>query len=306
MFHDGPFELLARRLLAFLAHARHLSARGRGGGTFGLDNATGHNCPLLPSRHGTLDSIGTSPAKDEMGGAASAGATEPLGHSACCHRERRSARPVDSEEANRTRTRWRVFKHAAADRRGEHKIGTIQLRHRLDGSAVTNRFVQRVYSRLSPVYDLLFNRILQPGRVTAARRMARSRGDVLEVGVGTALSVSLYPPDLRVTGIDLSAPMLARARDRVARAQRPCRLVQMDAAKLSFADNTFDFVYAPYTVSVVPDPVRVLREMQRVCKPGGVVLILNHFLSSDPLMARVERALSPVTIHFGFRSDSSS
>jgi len=171
------------------------------------------------------------------------------------------------------------------------------------GSAVTNRFVQRVYSRLSPVYDLLFNRILQPGRVTAARRMARSRGDVLEVGVGTALSVSLYPPELRVTGIDLSAPMLARARDRVARAQRPCRLVQMDAAKLSFADNTFDFVYAPYTVSVVPDPVRVLREMHRVCKPGGVVLILNHFLSSDPLMARVERALSPVTIHFGFRSD---
>src|SRR4051812_19619447 len=170
-------------------------------------------------------------------------------------------------------------------------------------ATVTNGFVERVYSRLSPVYDLLFNRILQPGRVTAARRMGQSGGDVLEVGVGTALSVSLYPPDLRVTGIDLSAPMLARARDRVARAQRPCRLVQMDAAKLSFADNTFDCVYAPYTVSVVPDPVRVLREMHRVCKPGGVVLILNHFLSSDPLMARLERAISPVTIHFGFRSD---
>jgi phosphatidylethanolamine/phosphatidyl-N-methylethanolamine N-methyltransferase len=170
-------------------------------------------------------------------------------------------------------------------------------------ATVTNGFVERVYSRLSPVYDLLFNRILQPGRVTAARRMGQSGGDVLEVGVGTALSVSLYPRNVRVTGIDLSAPMLAKARDRVARSDRSCRLLRMDAADLSFADNTFDFVYAPYTVSVVPDPVRVVREMHRVCKPGGVVLILNHFLSSDPLIARFERALSPLTIHFGFRSD---
>jgi len=168
---------------------------------------------------------------------------------------------------------------------------------------VTNSFVERVYSRLTPVYDLLFNRILQPGRVTAARRMSQRGGHVLEVGVGTALSVSLYPPNVRVTGIDLSAPMLAKARDRVARTDGSCRLLRMDAAELSFADNTFDFVYAPYTVSVVPDPVRFVREMHRVCKPGGVVLILNHFLSSDPLIARFERALSPLTIHFGFRSD---
>ena len=134
MFHDGPFELLGAPTAGVPGSTRVISALGAVAVARSVSTTRPVTfCPLLPSRHGTLDSIGTSPAKDEMGGAASAGATEPLGHSACCHRERRSARPVDSEEANRTRTRWRVFKHAAADRRGEHKIGTIQLRHRLDG-----------------------------------------------------------------------------------------------------------------------------------------------------------------------------
>jgi phosphatidylethanolamine/phosphatidyl-N-methylethanolamine N-methyltransferase len=77
----------------------------------------------------------------------------------------------------------------------------------------------------------------------------------------------------------------------------------MDAADLKFADNSFDIVYAPYLISVVPDPVKVAREMRRVCRPGGRIIFLNHFLSPNPALSRFERAISPMTIHIGFRSD---
>ena len=171
--------------------------------------------------------------------------------------------------------------------------------------AVTTGFVTRVYAKLSPVYDLVFGRILQPGRVTAVARMGPSRSPtVLEVGVGTGLNALLYPPHFRVTGIDISADMLDKAHERVARERlHHVRLLQMDAEHLRFPDNTFDIVYAPYTISVVPDAVRVAREMRRVCKAGGMILILNHFLSPNGVLARVERAISPLTVHAGFRSD---
>jgi phosphatidylethanolamine/phosphatidyl-N-methylethanolamine N-methyltransferase len=81
------------------------------------------------------------------------------------------------------------------------------------------------------------------------------------------------------------------------------RLQEMDAAHLIFADDTFDIVYAPYLVSVVPDPVQVVQEMRRVCKPGGKIVILNHFRSASPILSRLERAISPFTVHIGFKSD---
>jgi phosphatidylethanolamine/phosphatidyl-N-methylethanolamine N-methyltransferase len=84
---------------------------------------------------------------------------------------------------------------------------------------------------------------------------------------------------------------------------RNVRLLEMDAADLKFADNTFDIVYAPYVISVVPDPVAVVREMKRVCRPGGRIVVLNHFLSPRPALARIERAISPFTVHIGFKSD---
>jgi phosphatidylethanolamine/phosphatidyl-N-methylethanolamine N-methyltransferase len=77
----------------------------------------------------------------------------------------------------------------------------------------------------------------------------------------------------------------------------------MDAADLKFADNGFDIVYAPYLISVVPDPVKVAQEMRRVCRPGGRIIILNHFLSPNPVLSRAERLVSPATIHIGFKSD---
>ena len=79
--------------------------------------------------------------------------------------------------------------------------------------------------------------------------------------------------------------------------------MEMDATKLTFADNSFDVVYAPYVISVVPDPVAVAREMYRVCRPGGRVVILNHFKSANPMMAKIETAISPMTVHIGFTAD---
>jgi phosphatidylethanolamine/phosphatidyl-N-methylethanolamine N-methyltransferase len=175
----------------------------------------------------------------------------------------------------------------------------------LSVEVVENDFVERVYAKLATVYDLAFGPPLHPGRVQALHQMALQPGDrILEVGVGTGLNATLYPRDAAITGIDLSGEMLEKARERVLRyGITNVRLIQMDAASLRFADEAFDVVYAPYLISVVPDPVAVAREMRRVCRPGGRIIFLNHFLSRNPVLSRIERALSPLTIHIGFKAD---
>ena len=98
--------------------------------------------------------------------------------------------------------------------------------------------------------------------------------------------------------------MLDKARERVSRHDLTnVRLLQMDAANLKFADDWFDIVYAPYLISVVPDPVKVAKEMRRVCRPGGRIIFLNHFLSPNGVLSRIERLISPFTIHIGFKAD---
>jgi phosphatidylethanolamine/phosphatidyl-N-methylethanolamine N-methyltransferase len=171
--------------------------------------------------------------------------------------------------------------------------------------AVENDFVEAVYDKLAKVYDLTFGPALHRGRVQAIQRMNIQPGErVLEVGVGTGINLSLYPAHCQMTGIDFSSSMLEKARERVARKDiRRVRLLQMDAADLKFADGSFDIVYAPYVISVVPDPVKVAQEMRRVCRPGGRIIVLNHFLSRNPLLSRLERAISPLTIHIGFKAD---
>jgi phosphatidylethanolamine/phosphatidyl-N-methylethanolamine N-methyltransferase len=171
--------------------------------------------------------------------------------------------------------------------------------------AVENHFVERVYEKLASTYDLFFGPTLHPGRLVARDRMGIRPGDhILEVGVGTGINASLYPDNCQITGIDLSTSMLDKARERVKReGLRNVRLLEMDAAKTTFADDTFDIVYAPYLISVVPDPVTVAREMRRICKPGGKIIILNHFRSANTILSRVERSLSPLTVHIGFKSD---
>jgi phosphatidylethanolamine/phosphatidyl-N-methylethanolamine N-methyltransferase len=175
----------------------------------------------------------------------------------------------------------------------------------LSVAAVENDFVEGVYDKLAKVYDLTFGPTLHPGRLQAIQRMDIQPGErVLEVGVGTGINLSLYPKNCSVTGIDFSGSMLEKARERVSRkALRNIRLLQMDAGDLKFADDSFDIVYAPYLISVVPDPVKVAREMRRVCRPGGRIIFLNHFLSPNALLSKVERLISPYTIHIGFKSD---
>ena len=175
----------------------------------------------------------------------------------------------------------------------------------LSVAAVENDFVENVYDKLAKVYDLIFGPTLHPGRLQAIERMDIQAGErVLEVGVGTGINLSLYPREADVTGIDFSSSMLEKARERAARKDAaPVRLLQMDAADLRFADDAFDIVYAPYLISVVPDPVKVAQEMSRVCRPGGRIIFLNHFLSPNAILSRVERLISPATIHIGFKSD---
>jgi phosphatidylethanolamine/phosphatidyl-N-methylethanolamine N-methyltransferase len=175
----------------------------------------------------------------------------------------------------------------------------------LSVTAVENHFVERVYEKLAVVYDLTFGPTLHPGRIQAIHRMSVARGArILEVGVGTGINATLYPADCEVVGIDFSASMLEKARERLLRKGiRNMRLLQMDAADLRFPDDTFDIVYAPYLISVVPDPIRVASEMRRVCRPGGQIIFLNHFRSSNPLLSRAERLISPLTVHIGFKAD---
>ena len=175
----------------------------------------------------------------------------------------------------------------------------------LSVTAVENDFVESVYEKLAKVYDLTFGPTLHPGRLVALEGMRLKSGDrILEVGIGTGINAPLYPRGSHVTGIDFSAKMLAKARERVERkGLRNVSLMEMDAANLSFPDNSFDVVYAPYVISVVPNPVAVVREMRRVCRPGGRIVILNHFRSASPVGARLERLIAPFTLYLGFKSD---
>lgn len=164
--------------------------------------------------------------------------------------------------------------------------------------------VIKTYNRLASTYDHLFSPIFNPGRKRVVDRMACQPSDrVLEVGVGTGMSLPYYPSDTRVSGIDLSENMLERARQRVAREQlRNVDLRIMDAQQLDYPDNYFDKVTAMYVASVVPDPARMVAEMKRVCRPGGDLFIVNHFSHSNGFVRTLENITSIVTPFFGFTS----
>jgi phosphatidylethanolamine/phosphatidyl-N-methylethanolamine N-methyltransferase len=175
----------------------------------------------------------------------------------------------------------------------------------LSVASVDRDLIERLYARFASVYNAIFGPILHAGREEAMRELPLKPGDeILEVGIGTGLTATLYPSDCHVMGIDLSEPMLKEAAHHVeSHGRTNVSLQKMDASTLAFPDQSFDVVYAAYVISVVPDPVAVLKEMRRVCREGGHIILLNHFLSTRPVLSALERWLSPITARAGFRSD---
>ena len=162
--------------------------------------------------------------------------------------------------------------------------------------------IVRAYARWAPVYDLVFGAVMAKGRKLAARSVPADSRDVLEVGVGTGLSLAHYPATCRVTGIDLSPDMLEGARRTVARRRLAniAALEQMDACALSFADDTFDAALAMYAVTCVQSPRTMMCEAARVVRPGGRVIVLSKLASEHGPAPFVGPALASAARWLGF------
>lgn len=173
---------------------------------------------------------------------------------------------------------------------------------------VSLKSVERAYERYARYYDFVFGRIFHPGRKQAISQLPIQLGDkVLEVGVGTGLSLSLYPKEVDIYGIDLSKDMLKRARERVQSEglTNVKSLELMDAQDMSYPDADFDHILAMYVASVAPDPSKLVSEIYRVCKPGGTIVFLNHFESQSLFLKIIEGGLSPLASLLGFHPNLS-
>lgn len=179
------------------------------------------------------------------------------------------------------------------------------MRDQMNGAAhKANAHQSKIYSEFSHLYDKIFERVFFPRIeqvVTSLRIPPGAR--VLEIGVGTGLSLSAYPPHCEVIGVDLAQDMLDQAQDKIRRNNwSHISLQQMDALDLRFASNSFDYVTAFHVISVVPDAHRMMNEAMRVCRPGGTLVLINHFRSANPVFGTLVEMLDPVTRKLGWRT----
>lgn len=173
-------------------------------------------------------------------------------------------------------------------------------------TALDTASIIEAYRRWAGIYDTVFGGISSVARRRAVTAVNTLPGrDVLEVGVGTGLALPNYTRDKRITGIDLSAPMLERARERTRRNRlhNVAALQEMDAEATGFPDASFDIAVAMFVASVVPNPHRLLAEMRRVVRPGGNILLINHFAAEKGPRWWVERAMAPASRALGWHPD---
>jgi phosphatidylethanolamine/phosphatidyl-N-methylethanolamine N-methyltransferase len=167
--------------------------------------------------------------------------------------------------------------------------------------------VKDIYTKYSSVYDRIFSHFFFPRIKIGINKSEISEGDrVIEVGVGTGISLSLYPGGCQVTGIDLTRKMLEKARAKKEKHKLDhVDLLEMDAENMTFDDNTFDHAVAAFVITVAPNPEKMVSEMKRVTKPGGNIVILNHFCSNNGFFSKMEKVFSPLCEKWGWRSDIS-
>ncbi|MEK7702659.1 MAG: methyltransferase domain-containing protein [Nitrospirota bacterium] len=170
---------------------------------------------------------------------------------------------------------------------------------------MNTKSIDRIYSFYSGFYDLVWNKVFHESRGEGVSLLDLKGGErILDVGVGTGLSLLFYPNTCKVVGIDFCGAMLQKGRDLILRNRYShIDLYEMDAMKMDFPDNHFDAVFSAYTISVVPDPSRVIDEMIRVSKKGGKLVFLNHFKNENRFISSCEKMISPLTEKMGFRAD---
>lgn len=165
--------------------------------------------------------------------------------------------------------------------------------------------VTRAYDRWAPVYDMVFGPVFRRGRSAAIEAAERIGGRIIEVGVGTGISLPQYSSKNRIVGVDLSDPMLDKARERVSRLglSHVEEIAVGDAEALDYPANAFDVVVAQYVITAVPNPERALDEFARICRPGGEIVIATRVGAGKGLRGSIEKALMPITSRLGFRTE---
>jgi phosphatidylethanolamine/phosphatidyl-N-methylethanolamine N-methyltransferase len=170
-----------------------------------------------------------------------------------------------------------------------------------------NFTVTKAYARWAPVYDLVFGAVFERGRQAAVAAAEQIGGRVLEVGIGTGISLPLYSGNCRLCGVDISAPMLRKAQERVTELNLANveGLWVMDAEHLSFPDNSFDVVVAQYVITTVPNPEATLDEFARVLRPGGQIVLVSRIGAEAGLRRSLEHWFQPAARKLGWRTEFS-
>jgi phosphatidylethanolamine/phosphatidyl-N-methylethanolamine N-methyltransferase len=165
--------------------------------------------------------------------------------------------------------------------------------------------VAKAYARWAPVYDLVFGAVFDAGRKASIAAAERIGGRILDVGIGTGISLTDYAQTNRIVGVDYSEPMLRKAHERVAehKLTHVDALAVMDARHLGFPDAFFDVVVAQYVITAVPDPEATLDEFARVTRPGGEIILVNHLGAEAGLRRAFEQGFAPVARRLGWRPE---